>query len=508
MRQEMNQVDVGSRVRHPQHGTGTVQMCQGVLAIVEFDEPGLQRVEVGDLELLASATRAVGRDHWDPPIATTTRLLAESILSVNDAWGVFAPSNIDLLPHQLWVCKKVNQFWPTRWLVADDVGLGKTIEAGLILWPLLSRGQVRRVLVLTPASLVDQWRERMYEMFDIRLQAYRADEDRGRVNFWERENQVVASFHTLRLDRNQRHERILKAPPWDLVIVDEAHHLNSDEELGPTRTYRFVQQLEEAGLIESMVFFTGTPHRGKDWGFLSLMQLLRKELFNPRKPAAEQLGHLPSVMIRNNKYSVTDLEGRRLFQPPKVRQIDYKYSSDEQDFYDLISDFIQNGYAYSNRLNVTMGNAVTLVLIAIQKLAASSVAAVLRALRKRLQLHGQRRTQRDSFEAHLEQIREASANLDLDRAAELEAALAEIAGDLVLMEDEVPHLEELIVAAERVRSETKIELILDLLEKEYAGRQVLFFTEYKATQSLLLSRLNARFGEGLTAFINGDERAE
>ena len=66
--------------------------------------------------------------------------LAICIRSVNDAWGVFARSRIALLPHQLWVCKRVLETWPTRWLVADDVGLGKTIEAGLILTPLLSSG--------------------------------------------------------------------------------------------------------------------------------------------------------------------------------------------------------------------------------------------------------------------------------------------------------------------------------------------------------------------------------
>ena len=77
---------------------------------------------------------------------------------------------MQLLPHQLWVCRQVTRTWPTRWLVADDVGLGKTIEAGLVLEPLLSSGRVRRVLVLAPARLVPQWRARLKTMFDIRLQ--------------------------------------------------------------------------------------------------------------------------------------------------------------------------------------------------------------------------------------------------------------------------------------------------------------------------------------------------
>lgn len=505
-------LEAGDRVRHRRYGGGRVQMLQGPLAIVEFDDGQMHRVEVSELEEQTLASRVSGRSTWDPLLPTLLRLQAEAITSANDAWGVFSPSNIDLLPHQLWVCRQVNQSWPTRWLVADDVGLGKTVEAGLILWPLLARGQVRRVLVLTPASLVEQWRDRLYQMFDIRLQVYRSEEDRSGSNFWEREDQVVASYHTLRQDRNDRHERLFEADAWDLVLVDEAHHLNSDEELGPTLAYRLVHQLEEQGKIGSMVFFTGTPHRGKDWGFLALLQLLRRKLFNPRKPMQFQLADLPSVVIRNNKYSVTDLHGARLFRPPVVRRVDYEYSTQEQDFYDLVSDFIQNGFAYSGRLSKAgserLGAAVTLVLIAIQKLAASSVAAVLRALKGRLHRQEERRKQKEQLEKQISRLREAEDEEDLDRQAELEEQLVEVSNDLQLMEDEEPHLRELVEAAEAVERETKIELILDLLRTEFQDRRVLLFTEYKATQSLLLSRLHQEFGDRCAAFINGDERAE
>jgi len=505
-------VEPGARVRHPGHGTGTVQMLQGPLAIVEFDDGAMHRVDVADLEEQARATQVAGRSTWDPLLPTVLRLQAEAITSANDAWGVFSPSNIDLLPHQLWVCRQVNQSWPTRWLVADDVGLGKTIEAGLILWPLLARGQARRVLILTPASLVEQWRDRMFHMFDIRMQVYRSEDDRGRSNFWEREDQVVASYHTLRQDRNGRHERLFEADPWDLILVDEAHHLNSDEDLGPTLAYRLVQQLEDQGKIGSMVFFTGTPHRGKDWGFLALLQLLRKDLFNPRTAIQFQLEHLPSVIIRNNKYSVTDLQGTRLFQPPRVRRMDYGYSRAEQDFYDLVSEFIENGYAYSNRLSRAgserLGAAVTLVLIAIQKLAASSVAAVLRALRRRLQGQQERRLDKERLEKRISRLREAQDEEELDQLAELEEQLVEAADELLLMEDEEPHLRELVHAAEAVERETKIELILELLRTDFQDRPVLLFTEYKATQSLLVSRLYQEFGDRCAVFINGDEKAE
>ena len=111
--------------------------------------------------------------------------------------GVFSPSRIDLYPHQLWVCRKVTEQWPARWVVADDVGLGKTIEAGLILWRLFHLGLVRRLLILCPASLVQQWQERLFTMFDIRTAQYNPEQDSGRVDFWKLNPFVVASFHTL-----------------------------------------------------------------------------------------------------------------------------------------------------------------------------------------------------------------------------------------------------------------------------------------------------------------------
>ena len=127
---------------------------------------------------------------------------------MNDRWGVFSRSRIALLPHQLWVCRRVLETWPTRWLVADDVGLGKTIEAGLILWPVLSRETVRRLLIVCPASLVEQWQQRLKNMFDIRLARYVAEADTNTTDFWHTHPQVVASLQTLadRFTRTTRSE--------------------------------------------------------------------------------------------------------------------------------------------------------------------------------------------------------------------------------------------------------------------------------------------------------------
>ena len=159
----------------------------------------------------------------------------------------------------------------------------KQLKQGLILWPLLSRGTVKRLLILTPASLVEQWQARLKDMFDIRVARYLPELDSPRSDFWNNRCYIVASLETLRLDREGGQNRLLESEPWDLLLVDEAHHLNAEEHSGPTLGYKLVEQLVSRNKVESMLFFTGTPHRGKDFGFWSLLHLLRPELFDPEQ---------------------------------------------------------------------------------------------------------------------------------------------------------------------------------------------------------------------------------
>jgi len=501
----------GDEVLHVRFGPGTIEFPKGQTAIVRF-EHGLEECELATLKKQVSVRAAVESGQWHPPLEVVAKCQAASIQSVNDAWGVFSRSRISLLPHQLWVCHRVSRHWPIRYLVADDVGLGKTIEAGLILWPLLSSGLVRRLLVLCPASLVEQWQYRLREMFDIRLTRYLPEADTTRGDFWNTHRQVVASLPTLRSDRKGRHDRLLEAETWDLLIVDEAHHLNADESRGSTLGYRFVEKLLDQKKVESCVFFTGTPHRGKAFGFWSLMKLLRPDLFDPKKPDHEQIELLPEVLIRNNKSLVTDMRGNKLFKPVTVTPETYSYAPEEEAFYELLTNFIASGKAYATSLSASESQQVMLVLIAMQKLASSSVAAIRKALKRRLQkLRDTRDKLKEKIRLSAEEKAALSAAIDdvegqeIDRD-DIDALLAE--ATLTLMEQEIPNLESLVQAADVVTTETKIEKIIDVLDGKFQGRQVLFFTEYKATQALLMTALMRKYGRDCVTFINGDEKIE
>lgn len=496
-------LDPNDPVEHRQHGRGRVVADLGATVVVRFGNE-LHQLPTENLNVLPSLARSLRRGRCADPTEVLLRAQGLAISSVNDQWGVFSRSRIQLLPHQLWVCREVNAQWPFRWLIADDVGLGKTIEAGLILMPLIASARVRRLLILTPASLVNQWQYRLRDMFDIRLQRYVSQADTDRSDYWGTASMVVASFHTLRNEQRGARQRLLEADPWDLVIVDEAHHLNADERMGDTLAYGLLAELNKRRKTESLLFFTGTPHRGKDYGFFKLMQLLRPDLFNPERKGVFLFPQLRRAMIRNNKASATDLRGEKLFTDTTVHDREYEYSDEEDAFYRTLSQFIIDGRAYATSASGRARTARMLVLTTLQKLAASSIASVRKALLNR----------RRMLQEAIRGDRPASARMPdedvstLDDFARWEETAAEEV-TFVLMTDEIRRLDELLSLSNEVGRETKIDCLIKLVRRDVPqGESVLLFTEYKATQALVMNALQREFGFGSVAFINGDDRLD
>ncbi len=132
---------------------------------------------------------------------------------------------VEPYPHQLKTARTVLRRFHGRALLCDEVGLGKTIEAGIILLELLMRKLVRRVLVLTPSSLVEQWRAELGRNFGISLigsddEAFRADGDEA----WAKHERIIASYHKV---RREPYRSLVTAQDWDMVIIDEAHHFRN-----------------------------------------------------------------------------------------------------------------------------------------------------------------------------------------------------------------------------------------------------------------------------------------
>ena len=228
----------GDKVFHKLFGQGIVQFSEDNSAIVRFG-PGLEECPLDELTLVKGIEESIEKAttaNFEKVIVKTQEFMVNSI---NNEWGLFSQSHIDLLPHQLWICKQVLAKWPVNYLVADDVGLGKTIEAGLMIWGLKNSRNIQRILILAPASLVGQWQVRLKKMFDLNFNVYTSSQDGDKINFWDMNTSVIASFNTMSLDRNGRQERFMGSEyQWDLVIVDEAHHMNAETKTGKTNQYK------------------------------------------------------------------------------------------------------------------------------------------------------------------------------------------------------------------------------------------------------------------------------
>lgn len=495
------------QVFHKKFGLGTVLAKEEKTAVIRFNH-GIEECPLSEIEERLTVEDKLESNQFEDFDYCQLRTQAALIESINDSWGVFSKSNVDLLPHQLWVCNKVIQKWPFHYLIADDVGLGKTVEAGLILWPLIASGKVNRLLILTPAPLAEQWQVRMRKMFDIRLARYSKDQDTKNSDFWNSNKYVVASMPSLSQVREElreeRQNRMLEADKWDLIVVDEAHHMYADEKQGETLGFQLLEKLEDANKVDSCLFFTGTPHRGKDYGFWALMRLINPDIFSEDKGNTEQYKQLKNYFIRNNKQCVMNMNGEKLFKDLNQRPMTFTYSPEEAEFYKKMSDFIQEGRAYSMDLSGALRQQVQLVLISLQKIASSSIAAIKSALQTRL----------SKFEENLKNLEEENKELTPDECTAesdeelrnlqtVEKAFKDIT--FKLMQDEAKHLRELIDLADKVKEESRIKRIVDLIDTEYQGEQVLLFTEYKRTQALMIGALMDKWGVNNVGFINGDD---
>ncbi len=197
-------------------------------------------------------------------------------------------ASIDLLPHQVFVAHRVISTYPHRFLLADEVGLGKTIEAGLVIKELRARGAARRVLIIAPAGLVPQWVDELRKKFNEQFTridsttfaAYAAMHDGETV--WHAHDNIVTSLHFVR--DNEQHIEALTSQVWDLVIFDEAHHLRrhlnggrQEDKRSITGAYRFAEALQRT--TTALLLLTATPLQLHSYELFSLIELLDPTLF-------------------------------------------------------------------------------------------------------------------------------------------------------------------------------------------------------------------------------------
>jgi len=293
-------------------------------------------------------------------------------------------ARIDLLPHQVVLTHRIATASPRRFLVADEVGLGKTIETALILRELASRGELTRALIVVPAGLVNNWHQELNEVFNLNFEVFGSEGDvtDRKSNAFAKHDRLIASVDTLK--RRARVKRLLEAPSWDLVVFDEAHHLSayrSGTRVRKTENYKLAEALRDH--TRDLLILSATPHQGDHFRFWMLIQLLNPTLFaNPEDMVIDR-HRLNAVVFRRTKADSCRPDGSPLFVRRWVHTESFTMSKVEAGFYTKLREYLIDGFALAKQLG-NKGRAVGFVMTIFQKIAASSFAAVRSTLRRRL----------------------------------------------------------------------------------------------------------------------------
>ncbi len=273
---------------------------------------------------------------------------------------------------------------PRRFLIADEVGLGKTIETALVLRELASRGELNRALMVVPAGLVNNWHRELNEVFNLNFEVFGREGDVSdrRSNAFAKHNLLIASIDTLK--RPARIKKILEAPRWDLIVFDEAHHCTAYKQGGKTRktqNYKLAEALRDHS--RDMILLSATPHRGDHFRFWKLIDLLDPTLFSSETEMVEERHRLNPIIFRRTKADACKADGSTLFARRWVHTEAFSMSDQERDFYNALNEYLRDGFALAKKQG-GKGTALGFVMTIFQKIAASSFAAVHRTLRRRL----------------------------------------------------------------------------------------------------------------------------
>jgi ERCC4-related helicase len=427
------------------------------------------------------------------------RSLAHAIEMWHENTGSLTHLDIDPLPHQIHLVHHILASGNLNWMIADDVGLGKTIEAGMLLSALLRRGTIRRILLITPAGLVNQWKEELHHKFGLSdFEVYGEDFHVQNPRHWKMHDFVIGSMDKFKTE--QHLANLQQAGLWDLVVFDEAHKLSRAQygmKYESSERFRLSASLRMK--TDSMLLLTATPHQGKQDKFQALLELIRPELKKEIRSLAMNPEIISRMVIRNHKADVTDATGTFIFKGKITSTIPAPSLSCEDDFDKELQKYLREGYTVGSEGGDIRSRAIGFVMSTFRKLAASSIAAIERSLFKRLQRLKSGELG-DDFSVDDADLR------DERFAGEWEETTVGLAGQFFA--GEIPMLEKLVVQARNLfANDSKLKMFLDKLVttilKENSKEKILIFSEYRGTQDYLATSLQKRFGQDTVSLLHG-----
>ena len=427
-------------------------------------------------------------------------------------------SNVTPLPHQITaVYESMLPRQPLRYILADDAGAGKTIMAGLFIRELLMRADARRVLIVAPGSLVEQWQDEMLEKFGLVFTLFTRDhvEQSPSGNPFQDIDLLIA-----RLDQLSRSDDLqdkLRHTEWDLIVIDEAHKLSASyygTKIDKTRRFLLGELVRET--TRHLLLMTATPHNGKEEDFQLFLSLLDADRFLGKPRGKAQKVDVTDLMRRMVKEQLLKFDGTPLFPERRAYTVSYKLSDREAALYRSVTEYVRDEWKKADTLgDAKRKGSVGFALTTLQRRLASSPEAIYQSLRRRherlrLRVEDEKYRQRGGSllaETIAWTVPEDPDDLSADEQETVEEELvdqATAAQTIQELEAEIVILERLEAQAREVvhsGQDRKWEELSRLLQNtpemhDAAGRQrkLIIFSEHRDTLNYLHARIGGLIG--------------
>jgi SNF2 family DNA or RNA helicase len=452
-------------------------------------------------------------------------------------------SNVDPLPHQITaVYESMLPRQPLRFVLADDPGAGKTIMAGLYIRELIMRADARRIVIVAPGSLVEQWRDEMHQKFGLEFRVFSKDLENATPTgnpFEDIDHLIVRLDQLSRDEEGEKSEekkpgllqsKLLEAG-WDLVVFDEAHKLAAHyygSKLDKTARFRFAERL--GACTRHLLLMTATPHNGKDADFQLFLSLLDSDRFYGKFRDGVHKVDASDLMRRMVKEEMVKFDGTPLFPERRAYTANYKLSDIEAALYEAVTQYVKTEMGKADQLAGSRKGSVGFALTALQRRLASSPEAIFQSLRRRRE-RLERRIREERLGGRGQQLLAETLNtvpdddddLNAEEQENLEETLvdqataaqtiAELEAEVLLLKDLEQQAKE-VVASGQDRKWDELSRILQNDPKlhDTGGRlrKIIIFSEHRDTLNYLHAKVGGVLGsqDSIVIIHGGTHRDE
>jgi SNF2 family DNA or RNA helicase len=441
-------------------------------------------------------------------------------------------SNVDPLPHQITaVYESMLPRQPLRYVLADDPGAGKTIMAGLYIRELIMRADARRILIVAPGSLVEQWRDELFEKFGLEFRIYSSllEATSPSGNPFDDHHQLIVRLD--QMARNKELQEQLCNAGWDLAVFDEAHKLAAHyfgSKIEKTGRFEFAEKLGEHA--RHLLLMTATPHNGKEEDFQLFLSLLDSDRFYGKFRDGVHKVDASDLMRRMVKEELVKFDGTPLFPERKAYTVNYTLSDIEAALYEAVTEYVKTEMGKADQLHGRQKGSVGFALTALQRRLASSPEAIYQSLRRRKE-RLERRLREEKIGARgrtllaetLADVPEDDDDLNAEEQENLEESLVddataaqtinELEAEIVILKGLEQQAKAVVVSGQDRKWEELSKILQNRPEmRDSSGKQrkLIIFSEHRDTLNYLHHRIAGVLGteDAIVTIHGGTHRDE